>query len=190
MSAPSNVPLQAEPRILEDQKKENSICPPPDVRSNINKPLPSGFVEYARRRVEERNREVFERTGGREGGRCQFFGNNGERCVCHGMGCEKLWNEWIALDCPSDVQQRYSEIESGQTLVNTNNPNSYLHLHGNIGNSENSENNPSSINSNNNWNTMARKQEKKMNKQNGSGRKTYRKRRSVKHRRASRNYRN
>jgi hypothetical protein len=163
MSAPSNIFTQPQPSVpqVEPEENNNTICPPPDVRSNINKPLPSGFVAYARRRIEERNREVLQRTGGREGGACNFFG--GGRCICRGMGCEKLWNEWIALDCPPAAAQ----VEAANNNIGNN--------FGFIGNVENNNSNVSSIKSNNSWNTMARKQEKKMQ---SSRRKTYRKRRN------------
>jgi hypothetical protein len=90
---------------------KNVACPPFDIFKNASAPLPPGFKEYAEFRVQEHQEEYRKANpGGGTGGACSDFG--GDRCVCGGIGCKDLWEEWIAYGCPEGTTPRSSPVGS------------------------------------------------------------------------------
>jgi hypothetical protein len=140
-----------------NSKSNNGACPPalgPDDQ------YPAGFIAYVRARVAARNDARRKAGLGPIGGAC----GGRKPCVCSGMGCDTLWNDWIGMGCPDLANNQ----AAGPGLMG-NNSNS----------NSNSNSNASSIHSNNSFNTMAYKQSKQMEKEDRN-----------RHRNTSRNRRN
>lgn len=102
---------------------KNTACPPFDIFKNTSAPLPPGFIEYAEFRVQEHQEEFRKANpGGGTGGACSELG--GDRCVCGGIGCKDLWEEWIAYGCPEGTTPRSSPIGSPKSKSSNNKSNS------------------------------------------------------------------
>lgn len=72
----------------------NVGCPP---ARGANDPLPSGYVEFVRARVDARNAARREAGLGPVGGAC----GGRKHCICSGLRCDDLWAQWVAAGCPA-----------------------------------------------------------------------------------------
>ena len=165
-----------------NSNSNNGACPP---ALGPDDPYPSGYIAYARARVAARNDARRAAGLGPTGGAC---GGGRKPCVCSGMGCDILWNDWIGMGCP-DLGNNQAAAAGGAgagaggagpgLMGNGNNEN--FGLAGSVNsnsNNNNSNSNVSSIHSKNSFNTMAYKQSKQMEKEERNRRRNTRRRRN------------
>ncbi len=141
----------------------NGACPP---ALGPDDPLPAGYIAYSRMRVAARNAERRAQGLGIMGGAC----GGRKYCVCSGLGCTELWDDWVAMGCP-DLANNQPAAAAGVMGEDEN-----FGLAGSVDSNNNS--NVSSIHSKNSWNTMAYKQSKQMEKEGKNKRRNTRRRRA------------